>query len=295
MQACGQAGEWIKSRLMMIGNWQIWALAAALTLSGCAGGDWPKLGSVERPAEAGNAPAAEQAPDSPARTLPHVSPAAGAPQDFPARLAAVEGDLNQAWAAYEKSLDRVLASDRGQVLFAESWSDAQATLSRLNGALDALRTIRDQAAEAADHPQPPADISLLAAEADLSLARWRSRVMAEQNRLAVLIPESVGAPGPNAVAAAGRTAFAHINPSYPDEAFAARLADGVRAVRTQVPDAAFDVVAVGGDAAAAQAAAQRVLWALRLAGVAHDHTAVALLADGTGAPQVAIYLRKTSL
>lgn len=274
------------------------ALALSWTLSGCAQGEWPNLGSVEKPKEAGAAGAPQRAapvPQQAVAALPALSPAAGSPQAWPAQLAAVEKSLGQAWARYGERLDTALATRRADVLFAERWSDAQAALSRLNSALDELRALGGQAAAAADTPRMATQAGILVAEVSISMDRWQTRIMAEQNRLAVLTPGSAGAPGPNAVEPGERTAFAQINPGYPDDAFAGRLADGVRAVLTQVPGAAFDVVAAGDDAAAAQAAAQRVLWALRQAGVDYDRTAVALSAGGADAPSVAIYLRKTSL
>lgn len=266
------------------------ALALAQGLAGCARGEWPPLGGVERPVAA-------PAPAAPAAMTTPAAPAAS--ERFAVRLreqqdrfAALDAKLVEARHGYETRLDLALAADPGSAGFAERWSDAQAALSLWNVALDDLRALNGEAAALADEAGADnAQTGEAAAAIDLALSHWRASLMTEQNRLGVLTPASIGRPGPNALEPGGRTAFAEIDfPAAAD--LASALGDGVRAVLARVPDAAFDVVA-SGEPAAAQAACMQVLRALHQAGIDHDRTAAAIT-PADGAVKVAIYLRKKS-
>ena len=269
---------------------------------GCAKGEWPRLGAVERPVAA-VAPAAGGAAEE------RPAPAAVSAVDR-AKLAAFRAQMDERQAAmrdtlgvYEAMLERHLAEAPATPYFAEAWSGGQSALSRLSAETDDLRALNDEVtAFAAPLIATPAasadleDVGRLVAAVDEALGSWRRRLYAEQNRLAVLTPAAVGAPGPNAIDAQNRTAFAEIRFAKPTPVFEGKLKSAVRALKAQVPDVAFDIIARGPAAARAdeQAALRQVLRALKASGVGFDQTAIALTPDGETVA-VAIYLRKNSL
>lgn len=275
--------------------------ALTLLLMGCAKGEWPRLGEVERPVAA-VAPAAGGAAEE--RPAPAIAPADRAKLgELQGRYTDLQATLAATLGVYEAMLDRHLAEAPATPYFAEAWSGGQSALSRLSAEIDDLRALNDEvtafAAPLIATPAPSKDledVGQLVATVDGALGLWRQRLYAEQNRLAVLTPAAVGEPGPNAIEAQNRTAFAEIRFATAAPAFEAKLKAAVRALKAQVPDVAFDIIARGPAAARAdeQAALRRVLRALKASGVGYDQTAIALTPDGE-AVAVAIYLKKTSL
>jgi hypothetical protein len=279
-------------------------LALTLLLAGCAQGQWPHLGAVERPVTA-VAPAAGGAAEAtpPATQTPTPAVDRARLAALRARFDELRATLQGSLGVYEAMLDRHLAEAPATPYFAEAWSGAQSALSRISAEIDELRALNDEAtAFAAPLIAIPAagadlqEVGKLVADVDGALGRWRQRLYAEQNRLAVLTPAAVGEPGPNAIDAHNRTAFAEIRFTAAAPAFEAKLRTAVRALQAQVSNVTFDVI-VRGPASARdeeQAALRRVLRALKASGVGYEHTAIALTPDGESVA-VAIYLKKTSL
>ncbi|MBW7835767.1 MAG: hypothetical protein H3C28_03945 [Sphingomonadales bacterium] len=277
-------------------------LALTLLLMGCAQGAWPHLGAVERPVSAVAPAAGGAAEESPA---PAIAPAVDRARlaAFRTRFDDQRATLQGTLGVYEAMLDRHLGQAPDTPYFAEAWSGAQSALSRLSAEIDDLRALNDEvtafAAPLIAIPDAGAElqeVGHLVAAVDGALGLWRQRLYGEQNRLAVLTPAAVGEPGPNAIDAQNRTAFAEIRFAKPAPAFEAKLKAAVRALKAQVPDVAFDIIARGPAAARAeeQAALRQVLRALKASGVGYDQTAIAVTPDGE-AVAVAIYLKKTSL
>lgn len=299
----------LRAALAGWGSPALLAAVLALPLGACSGAGWPSLSDVTRPLGS-DAPAdvgetATKTPE-PAKTAPAA--------EVTARLDALEAEfathdkaVAAAYADYLARLDRLLAGSGDPETLVGNWTAAQSSLSRMSVAMDSLKTARDaMAGYALDLTKAggPALIGVAERVAGVG-GRFDARravLDLETNRLSVLTPASIGAPGPAAVSDTGRTALATIRFADGNPAFAADLGRAVKGVQGSVPDVAFDVIASGpeGTQARQQDALRHVAAALRQSGVESRYLTLAMAAPAAGAAAdpavtVRVYLRKRSL
>lgn len=286
-------------------------LLAALALSACAGGDWPKLADVERPRASetfvlpsadtateatGEGPAAPARPPADVTVLPLTDTALNRTAG---QLDDALSALSQADAAYAAALQDFLSikgEDDGEEL-ASLWSVAQYRLTRLSVAVTGVAALNRTLAAMAlgtDAETPPGLVLRLGREiarADDALAGRGDALLLENNRLSVLTPPGMGDEGPSVVTVDGRPAYVRIDLADPLVAFEGALAQPIARALEVAPDLRFDVIAGGADLAAAQAHLRRVTLALLRIGVPRDQLLGAT--DGEGAV-VQIYLNAKS-
>lgn len=274
-------------------------------LTGCAGGDWPKLADVERPREsktftlptvdtatenAGKSPAEPVRPPADVAVLPLTDAAL---TRTAAQLDAALSALEQADAAYEAALlDFLSVKGEGEEL-SSRWSVAQVRLTRLGATVNELTSLnRTLAAMAlgADEDAPQGLVLRLGREIarlEGALGGQGDALLLENNRLAMLTPPGIGDEGPGVVSVDGRPAFVRIDLSDPLVAFEGALVPPIARALKVAPDLCFDVIAGGVDRATAQAHLRRVTLALLRIGVPK-----AQLVGATGGvdPAALIYL-----
>jgi len=216
------------------------------------------------------------------------------------RLDTALGDLEAARQAYDAALEDFLAVRNDDEALQEAWATAQYRLTRLGAAVSAASAVSAELAELGlgVGPQTAAELTIALAReiarADAALAGQDRLLLIENNRLAVLTPARAGTPGPNAVSAAGRSAFVKINLTDPGADFEQPLSHPIRQALKVAPDLHFHVIASGATWGEAQTNLRRVTATLLTLGVPRGQLVIAAEPDEKAPAQVQIYLRAGS-